>query len=213
MLWKRIGQRWKRIWRQLKRQRGITGIETAIILIAFVVVASIFSYSILSAGIFSSEKSKEAVFAGIDSARSSMELRGGVIALDTNNDDTVNEIHFLISNTLAGPGVDFTKSADSNNDGLLSDEETKTHTLVITYTDSGQRIDDINWERKPVGRDDGDAMLETGEKFEITVFTTGLTNSLVSNQVFHLELKPGKGATLIFERLIPLNVDPIMDLK
>ena len=33
-------------------QRGITGLETAIILIAFVVVASVFAYTVLSAGIF-----------------------------------------------------------------------------------------------------------------------------------------------------------------
>ncbi len=37
----------------LKQQRGITGIETAIILIAFVIVASVFAYVVLSAGLFS----------------------------------------------------------------------------------------------------------------------------------------------------------------
>ncbi len=45
--------------------RGITGLETAIILIAFVVVASVFAYTVLSAGIFSSEKGKEAVHSGL----------------------------------------------------------------------------------------------------------------------------------------------------
>ena len=39
-------------------QKGITGLETAIILIAFVTVASVLAYSVLSAGIFSSEKGK-----------------------------------------------------------------------------------------------------------------------------------------------------------
>ena len=42
-------------------QRGVTGLETAIILIAFVVVASVFAYTVLSAGLFSSEKGKEAI--------------------------------------------------------------------------------------------------------------------------------------------------------
>ena len=37
------------------RERGITGLETAIILIAFVVVASVFAFTVLSTGIFSSE--------------------------------------------------------------------------------------------------------------------------------------------------------------
>ena len=34
----------------LKDQRGMTGLETAIILIAFVTVAAVFGYAILSAG-------------------------------------------------------------------------------------------------------------------------------------------------------------------
>jgi len=47
-------------------QRGITGLETAIILIAFVVVASVFVFTVLSTGIFSSERAKETVHAGLD---------------------------------------------------------------------------------------------------------------------------------------------------
>ena len=61
-------------------QRGITGVETAIVLIAFVVVASVFAYTVLSAGVFSSEKSKEAIYAGLEQARGTMELVGSVKA-------------------------------------------------------------------------------------------------------------------------------------
>jgi len=63
-----------------KGQRGMTGLETAIILIAFVTVAAVFGYAVLSAGIFSAEKGKEAVYAGLEQAQSSMELKGSVIA-------------------------------------------------------------------------------------------------------------------------------------
>jgi archaeal flagellin FlaB len=45
----------KHLMRLHRSQRGITGLETAIILIAFVVVASVFAYTVLSAGIFSAE--------------------------------------------------------------------------------------------------------------------------------------------------------------
>lgn len=37
----------------MRNQRGITGLETAIVLIAFVAVASVFAYTVLAAGIFS----------------------------------------------------------------------------------------------------------------------------------------------------------------
>jgi len=67
----------------LKRMRGdekgITGLETAIILIAFVVVAAVFAYTALSAGLFSTQKAQEAVYSGLKEAQSTLELRGGVI--------------------------------------------------------------------------------------------------------------------------------------
>ena len=61
-------------------QRGITGLETAIVLIAFVVVSSVFAFATLSTGLFSSDKAKETIQAGLSEARGSLELRGSVIA-------------------------------------------------------------------------------------------------------------------------------------
>jgi flagellin FlaB len=49
-------------------------------LIAFVVVASVFAFTVLSTGIFSAERGKETVFAGLEQARGSVELKGSVIA-------------------------------------------------------------------------------------------------------------------------------------
>ena len=46
-------------------QRGITGLETAIVLIAFVVVSSVFAFAALSTGLFSSDKAKETILVGL----------------------------------------------------------------------------------------------------------------------------------------------------
>ena len=70
----------------LEDQRGITGLETAIILIAFVVVASVFAFTVLSTGIFSAERGKETVFAGLQEARGTIEPKGSVIANGLTND-------------------------------------------------------------------------------------------------------------------------------
>lgn len=50
-------------------QRGITGLETAIVLIAFVVVSSVFAFAALSTGLFSSDKAKETIQAGLAETR------------------------------------------------------------------------------------------------------------------------------------------------
>ena len=44
---------------RFRNQLGITGLETAIVLIAFVVVSSVFAFAALSTGLFSADKSKE----------------------------------------------------------------------------------------------------------------------------------------------------------
>ena len=70
-----------RTFNRLRRdQHGVTGLETAIILIAFVVVASVFAYTVLSAGLFSAEKGKEAIHSGLKQARSAMDIQGSVKA-------------------------------------------------------------------------------------------------------------------------------------
>ena len=59
-----------------QRQRGVTGMETAIILLAFVVVASIYAFTVLSTGIFSTDKGKETIHAGLSGPSGPIELQG-----------------------------------------------------------------------------------------------------------------------------------------
>ena len=194
-------------------QRGITGLETAIILIAFVVVASVFAYTVLSAGIFSAEKGKEAVHAGLETARSSMALSGSIVARDTDADNQIEEVIFTVNNTLDGESSDLTTTVDSDGDGVLSDEASPSHVLVITYMDKNQRLEDVAWTKTQMGKGDGDNMLESGEKFEITVHLTGLSTPLGADVRFTLEVNPGKGSSMIIERTIPAKVDPVMNLN
>ena len=194
-------------------ERGITGLETAIILIAFVVVASVFAYTVLSAGIFSAEKGKEAVHAGLATAQSSMTINGPVLARDTDADNEVEQIIFVVSNAIDGEAINLITTTDADSDGILSDEATRNHVLVVTYTDNTQRLTDITWTKTSIGKSDGDDMLEGGEKFEITIDLTGLSTALVKNSSFTLELKPEKGSVMVIERTTPAVIDAVMDLR
>ena len=64
----------------VKDVKGFTGLEAAIVLIAFVVVAAVFSYVMLGAGFFTTQKSQEVVHTSVTQASSSVELSGDVIA-------------------------------------------------------------------------------------------------------------------------------------
>ena len=61
-------------------QRGVTGIEAAIVLIAFVIVASVFAFSVLSVGLLSAEEVKQMVTGSIEETSATLFLRGGVVA-------------------------------------------------------------------------------------------------------------------------------------
>ncbi|SVD37947.1 uncharacterized protein METZ01_LOCUS390801, partial [marine metagenome] len=61
-------------------RKGITGLETAIILIAFIVVAAVFAFTVMTTGLFSTEKAKTTAQAGIAEASSTFAPKGGVIA-------------------------------------------------------------------------------------------------------------------------------------
>jgi flagellin-like protein len=90
----------KRIFKQkryfkniYKSQKGITGLETAIILIAFVVVAAVFAYTVLSAGLFSTQKAQEAVYNGLAETQSTLEVKGAVLSqADPKDSDSMDAV-------------------------------------------------------------------------------------------------------------------------
>ena len=91
--------------RMTKDERGITGLETAIILIAFVVVATIFAFVVLTTGVFSAERGKETVYAGLEKARGTMEVRGGVVVTATGTTLAVDDIQFAVATTAGGEAI------------------------------------------------------------------------------------------------------------
>jgi flagellin FlaB len=88
-----------------KGQKGISGLETAIILIAFVTVASVLAYSVLSAGIFSAEEGQKAVYAGLEGAQSTMEVKGSVIGISAGSTE-LETVQVVVGMAIAGNSVD-----------------------------------------------------------------------------------------------------------
>lgn len=183
-------------------EKGITGLETAIILIAFVTVAAVFGYAVLSAGIFSAEKGKETVYLGLQEAKSTMELKGSIIATGntTETPKFVSSIKFTVGNALGGEAIDLTPTAGGNN---------KT---VLTYIDQNNYESNRAWTCTFTGSNDGDNLLEVGEKAIITVDLSTLTSKLVANGQFTIEFTPATGSAIIYERTVPANIDAYMDL-
>ena len=192
--------------RVLKDERGITGLETAIILVAFVVVAAVFSFAVLSAGTYSTQKSEEAVYAGLSEVRSTLELKGTVYAAGSGSGEayTVTNMIFNVSNVAGGEPVDLTAPATGN------------HRMVIDYLDENQRVADLVWTVSFKGYNDADNLLEEGEMAEVTVPLNGTGKSLSPelgiDTDFVIEVKPERGGTLVIEKRTPATINTYMAL-
>jgi archaeal flagellin FlaB len=64
----------------MKKDVAFSGLEAAIVLIAFVVVAAVFSYVMLGAGFFATQKSQEVTYSGIKQSTSNLEFDGYLYA-------------------------------------------------------------------------------------------------------------------------------------
>ncbi|MDY6892331.1 MAG: archaellin/type IV pilin N-terminal domain-containing protein [Chloroflexota bacterium] len=192
-------------------ERGITGLETAIILIAFVVVASVFAYTVLSAGIFSSQKGQEAIYAGIEETRSTLELVGSVVAAKQANATAVGNVTFTVTNALKGEAIDLTCPNDIDSDGLA--DTGSSNVAIISYTSQGASAYDLAWSKTQLGKRDNDELLEAGEMFKLTVDLTGVGETIGTYHTFTIEVMPQVGSTLVIERTTPANLDNQMILN
>ncbi len=201
----------------LRNQKGMTGLETAIILIAFVTVAAVFGYAVLGAGLFSAQRGKEGIYVALNGAKTNLEISGSVIAESDNVTysplTVVGKIKFNVRNTAGGVPVDLTPNINSN----LHENK-----CVISFTTKYDHIENVQWTFVPVGDDNGNNLLETGEQFEIRIDIQNLTPAgcpltvpqglLNENDIFILLVKPSAGSTFDIRRQLPAALDAVMDL-
>ena len=180
-------------------RRGITGLETAIVLIAFVVVSSVFAFAALSTGLFSADKSKETINAGLAEASGTLEIRGSIIAKESSTGDTIDEISFQVANAAGGGAVDLTPGE-----------------TLITYVDANQlwTLASGDFTVTGLGNADSDKLVEPGEMYEVVVtgLVAKLDPDLGKDTEFTLQVKPRQGAVVQITRTTPLVVDTYNDL-
>jgi flagellin FlaB len=174
-----------------RNEDAFTGLEAAIVLIAFIVVAAVFSYVMLGAGFFTTQKSQETIYSAIGQAATNMEVSGPVILrTDASTDNKVNYANFTLILAAGGNPVDITK--------VVYTISTQEEIVELNYT---LVQDDMIW-----FNNNTNTLLERGEILDVGISYDNGAKHIKANLPFTIEVKPAVGASLPITRYAPLTL-------
>ena len=216
--------------------RGIIGIESAIVLIAFVIVAAALAFVVLNMGFSTTQKAKTAIIAAVEEAGSSMEVSGKITATGQISVSALNTTNIPLK--IVGGG------ASSNLDGnvtlvrlITSDrgfDNIYTHgpifnQVFINSTGAWQEAQNRGWictGCNPVNASipnatiaivywvvnaNNNTILDLGEHVVLSI-AYGPSDRPVSLDFVAWEILPPKGAPLTVDRVVPNITNEVVDL-
>ena len=139
--------------------RAMTGLESAVVLIAFVVVAAVFAYVVLGSGFFTSQKSKEVIYGAIDQVTSSMQT-GGSVSSGIQSEVSAQGNHLVtISISLKLPQYSSPVDLSRTSVRLITNQSINNS---VFFPEQGQTVIWVSSNENPP-----DMLLETGELVEL----------------------------------------------
>ena len=175
--------------------KGFTGLEAAIVLIAFVVVAAVFSYVVLGAGFFTTQKAQETVYKGVEQSTANLMLKGSITGLSTDN-LTITSVTFPIGTAPGAQPIDLTKlkiqfQTPNTNPVILTQGTTASNSTFTTKIGSTAVTS-----------------LSSNDQVEIAFLVDGVS----ANTKMIFELRPSVGAAVGFTRDAPATITATNDL-
>jgi flagellin FlaB len=166
---------------------GFTGLEAAIVLIAFVVVAAVFSYVVLGAGFFTTQKSQETVYKGVEQATSNIQMIGGIYGIKSGTG--IGTLELTLGLAPGAPAMDLTKLK-----------------IIVTQPDQSTDVQNLAYSSAATaGSNFGcSATALSGQNQEKVTIKLG--TPLAANNKVTIELRPAVGASLPLTRTAPATI-------
>jgi flagellin FlaB len=174
-----------------QNDEGFTGLEAAIVLIAFVVVAAVFSYVVLGAGFFTTQKAQETVYKGVEQSTANIQMIGNVYGLASDPTVGVDEIQFTIGLAPGAQSMDLTNmkivfSTPATSPVILSHGDTASTTVFTTLLNGATPVTSLN----------------TNDQVEIDFRVVPVP----ANTKMIFELRPPVGAAIPFSKTTPATI-------
>ncbi|MEM2108157.1 MAG: archaellin/type IV pilin N-terminal domain-containing protein [Candidatus Bathyarchaeia archaeon] len=213
----------------LKNKRGIVGIEAAIVLIAFIIIAAALSYVVINMGFYTTQKTRDAMASGLEESLNALQL-DGVVTAKTDENGHIEWIVFPVKLSAGRASMDLKNGTLALTAYLPNATLLNIYKGVFNETEYGS--DPVNLDKVLVNmttlfasstekdyamsiiyNDDGDTVLELTEKAFFIIHldkspAAGGQHTLADYEVITLEVKGAKGAALTIERLAPGGMLP-----
>ena len=195
--------------KQFSADNAFTGLEAAIVLIAFVVVAAVFSYVLLGAGFYTTQTAQETVHSGVVQASSSLEIVGDIMAIaDGANPQRVSYLNTSVALTAGGTSMDLTQmviSCSDNNGGrnpsIATNPDINSCDNVLS---NAVTVEDMRWcvsaKFNDLNPGSPNNLLEPNE---IWILSIGMPPSAIPNTKGTINLQPSVGAVVPLSRTLP----------
>ena len=208
-------------------RRGTFSVEAAIILIAFVVIASALAFAVMNMGYYAAQKTKETMEKGVQEVSSALELDGSITAYVNHTNDNEPRVQYLIipvKTCVARSPVDLSNGSfivtvtlseltlPNIYNGTINEANGETIAKLDNETLAEVFSDQSNSTALAfILTGDGDDVLELNEKAFILIRLAEYDsdNQLseiigpASYETVKIELRSGEGATLSLSRQIP----------
>lgn len=199
-----------------KNKQGIVGIEAAIVMIAFVVIAAALAYVVINMGFYAAQESKSTINKGINEATSALELDGYITGLtDTNGNVTALAIPLKLA--VAQAEVDLTNGTAvvAVQAGNFSLANIYSGAYTATQTDVSALIANVSALSTPAlpqqapnatafiyNSPTGNTVLQQNQKAYMVVWL-GPNYGLEAYSSVTVEIRTSVGAALMVQRDIP----------
>lgn len=217
-----------------RNHRGIIGVEAAIVMIAFVIVAAALSFVVLNMGFSTTQKAKTTITDSLEEASSSMEVAGKITGVGhvTANSLNATTIPLKIASGGASVNLDPTSASiryasnDISYDNIYADilettfynstnaalDAAETATIISANPMNGVAYPDttsaVMWFAR---NNNNNSILDTGELAMLTIVWSENERPSALDDI-SVEVILPTGATLSAERAIPSITNEVVDM-
>jgi len=196
--------------RFVKHDRGMVGIEAAIVLIAFVIIAAAFAFMVVNMGLLATQSAKSTIQQGITEASSPLMTDGSIyVRASSQKVDAIVIPLTTIGTAYVSMAQNSTivtltvqnRTADANIYGGIND----TNPYSASFDTLVTALGNSTGAQLFIGNSDGSSTLDYGETGFLAIYFSTADQPAPGEHIF-IDIRPLGGAPLSVEIFVPPNL-------